>query len=163
MRDHKGDIKGFTQLSKAWYGDVNLKNAKYSDQIMIGFYCKDGGTSGELAVTWAMLAGELTPRIEIFLDGCSALSNMPELIKSLSEYDVDGKINPTPDEFSTMLESIGFKNLTETEDKHKYSDSVNPLEKEIHEAYRFLRENNNTISDKAIDLMKTASLEYLNK
>ena len=88
---------------------------------------------------------------------------MPELIKSLSEYDVEDKTNPTPDEFATMLESIGFKNLTETENESKYSYSVNPLEKEIHEAYRFLRENNHTISDEALELMKAASLEYLNK
>ena len=67
MRDHKGDIKGFTQLSKAWYGDVNLRNAKYDDQIMVGFYCKDGRASGEFSVEWSTLGGKSTPLLSIFL------------------------------------------------------------------------------------------------
>jgi hypothetical protein len=158
MNKHKGCTKGFRQLSKCWYGEVNLRNSKYHDDITIGFYdLEGGGTSGEFTVHWITLAGRPVPRLNIFSDGWGALAKMPELINALSEMD---STDPSPDDFATTLESIGFKNLTETKDESKVQ--TNPLEKEVHDAYRFLRENNHTVSDEVLDLMKNSAIDYLN-
>ena len=37
------------------------------------------------------------------------------------------------------------------------------IEKQIHEAYRFLRENNHTVPDEVLEFIKTAALEALKK
>lgn len=158
MRDHKECTKGFSQLSKAWYGEVNLKNAKYSDQITIGFYHPDGGTTGEFEIRWEELGGKLTPKLTAYDDSWDALSKMPELISKLADLD---ERDVSPDDFSMVLREIGFEDFTAYEDKDAIKE--NPMVKEIHEAYQFLRKNNNTISSGTIEFMKNVSLEYLSE
>lgn len=51
---HDGDIRGFSILSEAYYAKVCMP-ADAIDEIMIGMYCRDGGTSGEFAVRWYRL------------------------------------------------------------------------------------------------------------
>jgi hypothetical protein len=152
----KQPVKGFYQLSKAWYGEVNLKHSKYDDEIMIGLYHEEGGTSGEFSMKWFELSGRSVPKLGAFSDSWKILSEMPELISKLSELD---SLNPSPDDFADMLRGLGFKDLTQYEDEGR--GKVNPLVKEVHEAYRFLRENNHSISDEVIDLMKKSALEAL--
>jgi len=151
-------IKGFYQTSKAWYGEANLRTAKYDDEIMIGFYHKDGGTSGEFVIKWSELSGKSVPRLGVYSDAWKVLAQMPELISKLSELD---STDPTPDDFANMLRLLGFKDLTQYENRD--GKAQNPLENEIHEAWRFLRENNHSVSNEAIDIMKNSALEYINQ
>ncbi|MCK5602949.1 hypothetical protein KAR91_13790 [Candidatus Pacearchaeota archaeon] len=111
-KDHKGDVKGFTHLSKSWYGEANLRNSKYTDEIMIGFYSPEGGTSGEFGVRWQQLGGKSTPQLQVFNDGWHAFAEMPELISRLKELD---DMHVTPDDLSKILIDIGFKDLTQLE------------------------------------------------
>jgi hypothetical protein len=111
-KDHKDGIKGFYHLSKAWYGEANLRDSKYQDEITIGFFHPEGGTSGEFSVRWQELGGKSTPQLQVFNDGWSALSKMPELISKLGELD---NMHISPIAFSGMLIEIGFKDLTPLE------------------------------------------------
>ena len=109
---HDGCERGFTQLSKAWYGPANLTNPKMLDSIMVGFYAPEGDTSGEFEIVWEKLSSGWAPRLNAFDDGWSALFNFGDMLESMA--DIDGK-NVDPDEFASLLEELGIKNMTPTE------------------------------------------------
>ncbi len=63
-KTHEGMIKGFHHQSRAWYGKKLLaldREECHVDEIMIGFYAPEGGTTGEFAVRWMDLGHEITP------------------------------------------------------------------------------------------------------
>lgn len=108
---HEGDFKGFVQLSRAWYGDANLRYQKdIKDEVSFGYYSPEGGTSGEMVVKWVWLAGKFVPKLSVFSDAWSALSQMHDLIDLLGIHDNE---DPTPEEFCTYLLSCGFIDKTE--------------------------------------------------
>lgn len=111
---HEGMIRGFSQLSKAWYGAIALKNANYIDTITFGFYYPHGGTSGEISVNWMKLDGEIIPQLTIFSDAWSALSNFHDLIDLLGQHDNE---DPSPEQFCQYLEECKFKDITEIKQK----------------------------------------------
>lgn len=104
-------IKGFTHLSRAWYGEANLKNADYIDAIYFGLYAKDGGTTGEMCVKWVVLNGEVTPMLTVFNDAWGALSQFKDLIDLLGKHNDE---NSTPQQFCEYLIECGFVDMTET-------------------------------------------------
>lgn len=110
MNKHEGMIKGFTQLSRAWYGKVNLQNANYIDDVTFGFYAPEGGTTGEMSVRWVYLGGRYVPELTIYSDAWSALANMHDLIDLLGQYD---DADSSPEEFCKYLLDCGFQDLTE--------------------------------------------------
>ena len=108
---HEGDFKGFTQLSRAWYAEANLTIRKeIKDEVTFGYYCQDGGTSGEMSVRWISLKGGFVPRLEIFSDAWSSLAHMHDLIDLLGLHDDE---DPTPEEFCQYLLECGFKDMTQ--------------------------------------------------
>lgn len=109
---HADCTRGFTQLSKAWYADANLKNSKYTDEVTAGFYHKDGGTTGEFTIRWQELCGKSVPELTAFDDGWHALFDFGDMLESMA--DADDK-NVSADEFCLMLEHHGIKNMTKTE------------------------------------------------
>lgn len=109
---HEGHYKSFTQLSRAWYAEANLRHANFKDEITFGFYSPDGGTSGEMTVKWIPLSAKYIPELNIFSDAWSALSNFHDLIDKLGEHDDE---DPTPEEFCNYLLECGFIDSTETE------------------------------------------------
>lgn len=110
---HEGDKKGFTQLSKTSYGETILNKEKnVKDIVTIGFYAEEGGTSGEFEIRWEVFKEGYkeiicVPKLEIFNDAWSSLSNMPELIKFLGRND---NKNITADELCSFLEYSGYEN-----------------------------------------------------
>lgn len=104
--------RGFRQLSKAWYGEANLKTGKIVDNFTIGFYDSDGGTPGEFSVDFVVLDEKIVPNLMVFNDSWGALWQFQDMLKAMA--DVDGQI-VSPDQFCEILESIGIKNMTETE------------------------------------------------
>lgn len=104
--------RAFSQLSRAWYGEANLKNADFEDEIFFGLYSTDGGTIGEISVRWVNLNGELTPKITVFSDAWNVLAQFKDLIDLLGKHDNE---NPTPKEFCKYLIGCGFVDITETE------------------------------------------------
>lgn len=113
MGKYDGYVKGFHQISKAWYGGAILGTSpgKDIDQIYIGFFSESGLTAGELVIRWASVGGRHVPLLGAFDDAWGVLAQMPELIQMMAE--IDGK-NVSPDEFAARLVAIGFKDLTQT-------------------------------------------------
>lgn len=109
---HDGMIKGFTQLSRAWYGKYTLNSADYTDSITFGFYSPEGGATGEMTVEWICLDGKIIPEISIFNDAWSALSQVHDLIDLLGRHDGE---DSTPEQFCEFLKECGFVDMTETD------------------------------------------------
>ena len=114
MKDHSGDNRGFTWTGQAWYGKSALSHLNYTDEVTIGYYAEDGGTSGEFSIRWIPLSGESVPKLEVFNDGWHALATMPDLIAALSEADDQ---NITPAQLCEVLLSLGFRDRTERRDQ----------------------------------------------
>lgn len=106
-RDHTGCIRGFHQNSRAWYRGV--LHDESVDKFMFGMYAPGGGTTGEMSVTFAKLAGRVVPRLGCFDDGWSTLATFTDLIARMGA--VDDK-NITPEDFRKMLLECGFTDLT---------------------------------------------------
>lgn len=113
MKDHTDCEKGFYHVSKAYYSDI-LKNRDYDDEITIGYYHPDGGTTGEFNLRWENLGGEECCRLIAWDDSWHALSEMPELISFLA--DMDGEC-VSPDEICESLKEMGFTDLTPTKEE----------------------------------------------
>ena len=97
--------KAFSIPAKAWYADA-FKGEP--DHIMIGFYYENDGTEGEFKLEWSRVGIQL----QSYNDSWEALSKMPELIELMAKLDSD-KIEPTVDEFATLLKELGYKDITE--------------------------------------------------
>jgi hypothetical protein len=123
MRDHEGDFRGFYHLSEAWYGPSNLVNSKYTDEVNFGFFCPDGGTSGEMAMRWQELGGKDVPELTCFSDAWNTLASFPDLIAAMGELD---DTDPTPKQFCALLMQLGFKDLTPRENPYGNTDSRKP-------------------------------------
>ncbi len=116
MKKHEGNIKAFFHLSKAWYGEANLRNADIKDVVNFGYYSPGDGTTGEMRMSWHQLGGELTPRLEVFNDAWHALSTFTDIIRELGKVDDQ---HLSSDEFCKILLSLGFKDLTPTESPYE--------------------------------------------
>lgn len=119
MKDFSKYIKGFYHLSEAWYGEVNLRNSKYIDEVMLGYYAKEGGTGGEFGIRWKELGGKSIPQLQAFYDAWGVLASMPEFIYEIGELD-DKNIQPK--EFCAILLRLGFQDLTQRADPYTGSD-----------------------------------------
>lgn len=113
---NEGTFKGFTQLSKAWYGKSNLEIERIEDNITFGFYAEEGGTTGEMSVNWVHLGGRIVPEWTIFSDGWNALSNFHDLIDLLGQHDDE---DPSPEQFREYLIECGFIDITKTKNPYK--------------------------------------------
>ncbi len=104
MRSLKdGDFYGFYRTSEAY---LTLMSKRLHSEIMFGVFCRGGGCRGEMSMRWHILGERPVPRLEVFDDAWAVLADLPELIEWLR-----GKANsePTAEEFSAFLMSIGFK------------------------------------------------------
>ena len=106
-------VRGFTHVSRAWYASSWLSTTNLIDEIVFGLYFPDGGTSGEMTVKWSMLAGRPTAKLNVFHDAWMALSQMPDLVAALGALP-ERESNITPSQFTALLLSLGFTDLTET-------------------------------------------------
>ena len=103
--DHEGDVRGFYHLSEAWYGPANLIGSKYTDEVNFGFFCPEGGTSGEMSLKWDNIGGCL----HVWHDAWETLFQFSDVVAALAEYDGE---NITPKTFCVLLSKLGFKDLT---------------------------------------------------
>ena len=109
-------IRGFHWLSRAWYSSTGLRGAEFEDEVMVGFYSKDGGTYGEFAFRWMPIGGlsGLTPQLQAFDDSWAALRECRDLLESMAEHDNQ---STSPEDFVEILLSLGFKDLTSRRNK----------------------------------------------
>lgn len=117
-RDHTGCIRGFHQYSRAWYSKYSQTlgargEVRFSDDIVdhfhFGLYSPDGGTSGEMLMSFEELGSKIAPHLKCYDDGWSALASMMDLIVCMGAVDDE---NITPDQFREMLLERGFIDLT---------------------------------------------------
>lgn len=109
MKDHADCKRQFIQLSRAWYADANLRGGEVIDEITMGFYHKDGGTTGEFAIRWIELSGSKTPMLCSFDDSWDALWQFRDVLEVMATMD---GTNPTPEEICKMLVSVGVEDNT---------------------------------------------------
>ncbi len=112
MRDHSGCIRGYRQLSRAWYGLACLSKEGLVDQVTFGFYHPEGGTTGEIYVEWSPLVSDErpTPRLHLYDDAFSALAHFKDVLDRLADFD-NADIQPW--EFCQILRECGFQDLTD--------------------------------------------------
>ncbi len=123
MKAHDGCVRGFYVLSQSWYGRVNMAvSPDLIEEITIGMYHPEGGTTGEFAIRWAMLSGKPTPRLEAFDDAWHALTQFSDLLRWMASLDDE---NPSPQRVADALMALGVKDLTERVNPH-----TSPAERE---------------------------------
>ena len=83
---HEGCERSFTILSESWYRNTALPPGVL-DEIMVGMYHHEGGTTGEFAIRWKDLGREPTPRLEVYGDAWNALQCFGDLLAWMSEAD----------------------------------------------------------------------------
>lgn len=111
---HDGGYRGFYVLSQAWYGNANMRDTK--EEIMMGIYHPDGGTTGEFAIRWIDLGGsDYAPRLEVFGDAWSALPLFHELLAWLPM--LTKKVEPL--EVITALLAWGVTDKTPRDNPNK--------------------------------------------
>ena len=110
MKDHEGAVRGFVHTGAAWYASTALAPG-ILDEIMVGMYHPEGGTSGEFSVEWKMMTDKPTPCLKVFNDAWHALSQFKDLLAKMAEED-DKDI--TPDQFCELLLSCGIDDQTPT-------------------------------------------------
>lgn len=117
MKDHSECKRQFTQLSRAWYADANLRGSEVKDEITIGYYHLGGGTTGEFCIRWIELSKRPTPMLNAFEDSWSALWNFRDVLEKLADLDSE---NPTPEEICKVLVSCDVEDRTP--EKSPYGD-----------------------------------------
>ena len=122
MKDkHEGCERGFTIRSEAWYGK-RLNEPDTLDEIMVGMYHPEGGTTGEFGILWTMIGREATPRLEVFNDAWDALQRFGDLLAWMASVD-DKHISPQA--FADALRGMGVEDLTE-----RHNSRTSPAERE---------------------------------
>lgn len=105
-KNMKKSIKAYIIPHEAWYKNSVAGNP----YICVGFYREGGGTEGEFEITW----DKVGIRLRAYSDSWEVLRKMPELIELMAKISRE-KLKPTINEFSEMLNNIGFKDITERE------------------------------------------------
>ena len=106
---HEGCERQFIHTGRAWYGESALLHQRVIDEIMIGMYHSEGGTSGEFAVRWSELAGRAVPMLCVFDDAWDALQMFRDVLEAMARVDDQ---NVTPDQFCELLSACGVKDAT---------------------------------------------------
>lgn len=99
--------KAFIIPFETWYAETSVKPFE-KEHIMVGFYYEGEGTEGEFRLEWDKFGIIL----KAYNDSWEALSKMPELLHLLAKIDREGK-EPTVKEFAEMLKGLGYKDITE--------------------------------------------------
>lgn len=108
MKNHTDCKRQFIQLSRAWYADA-IRNTGIVDRITMGFYHKEGGTTGEFEIQWIKLCGSEKPKLSAFNDSWNAMWQFRDVLKAMAAMD---GTDPTPDEICKMLISVGVEDNT---------------------------------------------------
>lgn len=103
---HKGCIRAYIRSSKTYYA----RALNDQTEVNFGMYALEGGTSGEMQMTWKDLGGELSAQLKSYYDSWSALALFTDVIQEMGKVD-DQAI--TEEQFVAILDKCGFKDLTE--------------------------------------------------
>lgn len=102
-------MKSYVQLTKAWYGDDNLKLSKgLIDEVCV--FIDD--ETDEIVISWKWLNNSISCEILMFDSSWSAFKKCPELFLALAELKNEDS-SPEPDDVCAVLKKLGFKDKTQ--------------------------------------------------
>lgn len=110
MNKHDGCIRGFYHLNESWYAPLPGNYKDRLDEVMIGFYAPEGGTSGEFAVRWLDVASKDVPRLEVFADAWETLAHFQDVLTAMAHADSK---NIDPLRFCEILRQCGLIDRTQ--------------------------------------------------
>ena len=124
MKDHSYSKRQFIQLSRSWYADAILKNKPedFVDDITVGFYTNDGGTTGEFTFEWLKFGHKVFVKLVAYDDSWSALYQFSDLLEAMAEIDDE---NISPKDFCKLLISLGIED--NTKEKSPYNENLQTL------------------------------------
>lgn len=105
---HEGCVRGFVVLSESWYSESYATN-DIVDEISVGMYYPNDGTTGEFCIRWRRIAGNSVPRLEVYDDAWDALHRFGDMLAWMASQ--DGQ-NVSPQAFADALRSMGVEDLT---------------------------------------------------
>lgn len=100
-------IRGFNHYKEAFYGNMPLPKDSL-DEINFGMYCEDGGTEGEMSITWVNLGGKGAAQLRSFDDSWNVLATFTDVIAAMKDRE-----GIQPEEFCHLLLRLGFKDMTQ--------------------------------------------------
>ena len=109
MNDHENCKRQFIHLSRAWYAKSSLANSRVDDEVMIGMYHPEGGTTGEFAIRWSDVGGKSVPMLCVFDDAWDAMMMFRDVLEVMASVD-DQKV--TPERFCELLIECGVEDAT---------------------------------------------------
>lgn len=107
--NHDGCVRGFNHYRAAWYGKVGNIGRDVVDEINIGMYHPEGGTTGEFSIKWEELSGAVVARLNVYDDAWNALGLFGDVLAAMAA--LDGKVI-TPEAFCDVLTNCGLADLT---------------------------------------------------
>lgn len=103
-------IRAYTRTSKKSYGQAFLKKKDLLDQVILGFFSKDGrGVKSEMVVEWVNIGEKYVPMIKVYSDAWRCLSECVDLIEELGRHNGE---DMSPDDFCKLLKSLYFEDMT---------------------------------------------------
>lgn len=109
MSDNNGLIRGYSQVSRAWYGKQFMPERGFTEKFYVGLYDADGGgTGGEFNITFDVIGA----RLQVYDDAWGALHEFKDLLEVMKNLSGE-KI--TPDRLKIYLDDLDIKDLTKIE------------------------------------------------
>lgn len=111
---HEGAIRGFYRGAQAHCAFACGYLTGRPEDVMIGLYHPDGGTSGEFQIAWERIGDKLGAKLHAWDDSWSALTHFPDVLAKMAERDCvhAAGTSITPDELCHLLESCGLIDRT---------------------------------------------------
>ena len=141
MKTIKGGHRAFYWLNKSWYA-ANEQD----EEIMFGIYCDNGGSFGEISVTWRNISNSSIPMLKIYDDAWFVLTTIHDLLFELGQCNSE---NIPPEKFIEILKRCGFKDKTQYKrkaivpkyDEEKLRSELDILREKAHEIETILIES----------------------
>ena len=109
-----GIEKRFVILSKAWYGEANLRARKDGcrEALTFGTYDQNGSCLAEASFEWIPLGREILPTLIVMPDSWNLFSEASEFFTELAKVSAR---NYSVENLARLLIASGFLDATPTE------------------------------------------------
>lgn len=115
MAEQEDYVKGYHVYNEAWYAQANRPGQQTTDEVGFGVFAKGGGCLWEAGMNWyALQDNRPSPKLEAFYDGAWRGIHETGILAALAELE-DPWI--TPAQFRSLLDSLGFVDLTDRRER----------------------------------------------
>ena len=106
--------KAFSVHNEAWYAPTSRLGRGIVNEIVIGIYHAEVGTTGEFCIAWHDIGQTPTARLEAYRDSWKVLTgecaDVLDFLKRCDGY------NPSVEDVKTALLGMGYRDRTPRED-----------------------------------------------